>query len=365
MGNIHATGTDYIGDIFKLTADKSSSSDFTFMKIVANDEDLLSIRGDGLLSIAQLDVTTYGTTISEGGLTVLTGGASIKDGGVDISSMASGDPVLHVIGSSEVFADSPLQVDSIRNEDASYWFARFNTAYKQADGSHNIFSIRGDGYTKIAGELHVDNVTSVYSLELTKGGLTVNQGGLRLYEDGVVVYDGGADIRSNNVTVLRAHHNYAAGDKDNGTVLSIESTAGLSSNIDLIKAGMDVDNIHKPKTIFRVNGLPRTYIDRGGLSVMGGIIILAGGVDIQGGNLTVKNDANIIVGNKQVIGAQQAAVDDVSAANDPGDGTLAAASSDVATLAAQSEKLRDLVDEIRTQMNDLLGKLRTQGLIAS
>ena len=56
--NIHATGTDYIGDIFKLTADKSSSSDFTFMKIVANDEDLLSIRGDGLLSIAQLDVTT-------------------------------------------------------------------------------------------------------------------------------------------------------------------------------------------------------------------------------------------------------------------------------------------------------------------
>ena len=61
--NIHATGTDYIGDIFKLTADKSSSSDFTFMKIVANDEDLLSISGDGLLSIAQLDVTTYGTTI--------------------------------------------------------------------------------------------------------------------------------------------------------------------------------------------------------------------------------------------------------------------------------------------------------------
>ena len=193
------------------------------------------------------------------------------------------------------------------------------------------------------------------------------------------MYDGGADIRSNNVTVLRAYHNYAAGDKDNGTVLSIESTAGLSSNIDLIKAGMDVDNIHKPKTIFRVNGLPRTYIDRGGLSVMGGItvasaglnvsaggvFILAGGVDIQGGNLTVKNDANIIVGNKQVIGAQQAAVDDVSAANDPGDGTLAAASSDVATLAAQSEKLRDLVDEIRTQMNDLLGKLRTHGLIAS
>ena len=35
------------------------------------------------------------------------------------------------------------------------------------------------------------------------------------------------------------------------------------------------------------------------------------------------------------------------------------------SLAAHSEKLRDLVDEIRTQMNDLLGKLRTHGLIAS
>lgn len=390
--NIHAAGTDYVGDIFKLTADKSSSSDFTFMKIVANDEDLLSIRGDGLLSIAQVDVTTYGTTISEGGLTVLTGGASIKDGGVDISSMAPSDPVLHVIGSSGVFADSLLQVDSVRNEDASYWFARFNTAYKQADGSHSIFSIRGDGYTKIAGELHVDNVTSVHSLELTKGGLTINQGGLRLYEDGVVVYDGGADIRSNNLTVLRAHHN-DAGDKDNGTVLLIESTAGLSSNIDLIKAGMDVDNTHSPKTIFRVNGLPRTYIDRGGLSVMGGItvasaglnvsaggvFISAGGVNIQGGNLTVKSDVAvsgtistaslfsstlIAVGKTQVLASQQAAVSNVDTTNDPGDGTIGALSTATA-LAAECEKLRDLVAEIRTQMNDLLGKLRTHGLIAS
>merc|ERR1712147_295647 len=102
-----------------------------------------------------------------------------------------------------------------------------------------------------------------------------------------------------------------------------------------------------------------------GLNVSaGGVFILAGGVDIQGGNLRVKNDANIIVGNKQVIGAQQAAVDDVGTANDPGDGTLAGIS-EVGPLATESEKLRDLVDEIRTQMNGLLAKLRTHGLIAS
>ena len=112
----------------------------------------MSIRGDGLLSIAQLDVTTQEQQFQRADLLFWPDGASIKDGGVDISEHGLGEPVLHVIGSSEVFADSLLQVDSIRNEDASYWFARFNTAYKQADGSHNIFSIRGDGYTKIAGE---------------------------------------------------------------------------------------------------------------------------------------------------------------------------------------------------------------------
>ena len=76
-----------------------------------------------------------------------------------------GEPVLHVIGSPS-FCRPLLQVYP-RNEDASYWFAA-SIAYKQADGSHNIFSIRGDGYTKIAGELHVDNVTSAPSLNSQK-----------------------------------------------------------------------------------------------------------------------------------------------------------------------------------------------------
>ena len=62
-------------------------------------------------------------------------------------------------------------------------------------------SIRSDGYTKIAGELHVDNVTSVYSQN--------SQGWINSLSGGWVMkmawyYDGGADIRG-NVTVLRAY----------------------------------------------------------------------------------------------------------------------------------------------------------------
>ena len=57
--------------------------------------------------------------------------------------------------------------------------------------------------------------------------------------------------------------------------------------MDLIKAGMDVDNIHKPKTIFRVNGLLRTYIDRGGLSVMGGITVASAGLNVSAGGVFI------------------------------------------------------------------------------
>ena len=377
--NIHAAGKDYIGDLFKLSAEKSSAPDFAFMKIVASDEDLLSIRGDGLLSIAQLDVTTYGVTVSEGGLTILATGANIKDGGLVVSNSEINHPTLRVIGNSELFKNTLLQVDSTRAGDSDYWFSRFTTAYKQAGQSYDVdvFSVRGDGYTKIEGELHVRNATSCYSLALTGGGLTINQGGLSIYADGMTIFDGGAEIRSNNLTVLRAYHNDAVHDKDNGTVLSVESTAKFNAKIDLIRAAMDAESA-RMDTIFRVNGLPRTYVDQGGLDVVGGITVAsaglnvsaggiwvsAGGLHIQGGNLSVKKDANIIVGNKQVIGAQQAAVDDVGTANDPGDGTLAGIS-EVGPLATESEKLRDLVDEIRTQMNGLLAKLRTHGLIAT
>ena len=304
--DIHAAGNDYVGDLFKLSTDKSSASDFTFMKIIADDEDLLSIRGDGLLSIAQIDVTTYGATVSAGGLTILTDGAKIEDGGLQVSSTALDDPVLHIVGDGESFTDALLRVDSVRSEDANYWFARFNTAYDVTDGSYdvNVFSIRGDGYTKIEGELHVNNVTSVHSLELTGAGFTINQGGLHIIEDGATIYDGGAEIRNNNLTVLRAYHNDAFRDKDNGTVFSVESSADFTRDINLIEAIMDADSAYTPETVFRVNGLPRTYIDQGGLDVIGGITVSSaginitagglwvssGGVHVQGGNLIIDND---------------------------------------------------------------------------
>ena len=304
--DIHAAGNDYVGDLFKLSTDKSSASDFTFMKIIADDEDLLSIRGDGLLSIAQIDVTTYGATVSAGGLTILTDGAKIEDGGLQVSSTALDDPVLHIVGDGESFTDALLRVDSVRSEDANYWFARFNTAYDVTDGSYdvNVFSIRGDGYTKIEGELHVNNVTSVHSLELTGAGFTINQGGLHILEDGATIYDGGAEVRNNNLTVLRAYHNDAFRDKDNGTVFSVESSADFTRDINLIEAIMDADSAYTPETVFRVNGLPRTYIDQGGLDVIGGITVSSaginitagglwvssGGVHVQGGNLIIDND---------------------------------------------------------------------------
>jgi hypothetical protein len=202
-----------------------------------------------------------------------------------------------------------------------------------------------------------------------------------VYRDGLVVYDGGADIRNNNLTVLRAHHNDATNAKDNGTVFVVESTAKFTSDINLIEAVMDVQT-NNPKTVFRVNGLPKTYIDQGGLEVVGGVTIgsaglnvsaggirvSAGGVQIKSGNLTVGSDIKvsgmIAVGANQVVSSQQASVSDIDATNDPGDGTFAALST-AADLATECERLRDLVDEIRTQMNDLLGKLRAHGLIAT
>jgi filamentous hemagglutinin len=80
------------------------------------------------------------------------------------------------------------------------------------------------------------------------------------------------------------------------------------------------------------------------------------------------------VGGKQVIGSQQAALIDVSDTNEPVDNVFSSYKvgtgnpvTDVEydALCDETEKLRDLVAELRATVNDLLSRMRLHGLIAT
>merc|ERR1711865_535638 len=91
-----------------------------------------------------------------------------------------------------------------------------------------------------------------------------------------------------------------------------------------------------------------------------GVTTLVASGAITGGTIT---GGNFKFSTVQVVAAQQAAVADVTLANDPGDGTIAALSSSLQTsqsefqaLRDEVEKLRDWNAELRQQMNDLLSR---------
>ncbi len=88
-------------------------------------------------------------------------------------------------------------------------------------------------------------------------------------------------------------------------------------------------------------------------------------VDVNG-----PDASSYLVGGTQVISAQATAIADVSTTFDPGNGTIAALSFSATVVQAEAEalrdeceKLRDWNNEILTQFNDLLAKLRTHGII--
>jgi hypothetical protein len=112
---------------------------------------------------------------------------------------------------------------------------------------------------------------------------------------------------------------------------------------------------------------PASIIDTSG-SISFGDENLATSGQVSG--TTVKATTGLYVGAQQVVSIRQAAVADVSGSFDPGDGVIGSLTSSATTSQAEynalrdeTEKLRDFCNDMKTQVNQLLSRLRAHGLL--
>jgi len=105
------------------------------------------------------------------------------------------------------------------------------------------------------------------------------------------------------------------------------------------------------------------------ISSSGGDVLIEG-ISFSGSDISGVN--TLSAGGNVVLRTQQAAVSDILLINDPGDdviGSLSVSGTysqvEVQALRDECEKLRDWLDETRAQVNLLLARVRTHGLIAT
>ncbi|KAJ8604707.1 hypothetical protein CTAYLR_006542 [Chrysophaeum taylorii] len=282
---IYAAGLDYLGDLISLRTEKAAASDFNFIRVIADEEEQMAIRGDGDFSMRKLTVTDYGGVIEAGGLTVFSGGISVEDSGITVINSDSSKDVAQLIASSSAFAGTILDAAAVRGESSEYYFLQLGTGYSSASDTvtSTVFSIRGDGMTQILGALDVQNTTTVTKLVVNPYGIVVQRGGVDINEDGLNVDDGGAVVKNTNLTALRVYH--LNRNNDNGTVLSVETSSDYTPDIDLFKAIMNAPGT--TDVVFQISGEPKTYVNRGGLEVTGGLAIVSGGLNVTAGGATI------------------------------------------------------------------------------
>ena len=119
---------------------------------------------------------------------------------------------------------------------------------------------------------------------------------------GLRIRDGGATIESSSVNETLLNLLADGASLNNGSVLMIQTNAPAVTRDPyyLIKSVYDADGT--PTTVFSVTGEPKTKVESGGLSVVGGATITSGGLNVSAGGLFVAGGGATINGDMLVSG---------------------------------------------------------------
>ena len=281
-----ATGLDYTGNIVELLTQKAAASDFNFLLCEADGQEYCSISGTGQFDIGSLTVLYDGVTINSGGLNLEYGGSTVVDGGMTIQNKYGGENVLTVTAADTTqFQKNIIDLTTKRTDADTLW----NYIRCGEDGTNDMFTMRGDGYTTLGGTglLLTDGGQTI-----SKTGLHINDGGETITSGGMLITDGGLTIRESGVEIENSDHTKktlyvyhdtgSASTVPTDTIMKITTDSDADSSYDIFS--INYDELNSADTIFRVNAKPRTIIERGGLEIYaGGLNVSAGGFRVSGG----------------------------------------------------------------------------------
>jgi len=303
---------NYQGNALQISSVKSSASDFYFIKAIANDDVVFSVRGDGLVGITKMQTISGGQTISSGGLYILSGGCTILNNPINVytTSSTSGAGVFSSLsGLSLNSSYSVVKILSSSSSTSHFLLKAYNQNTKRfgilSTGQVNVYSggllvtggqtIYTNGLNIVNGGLSIRNngiavsggiSVNSYGIAVTSG-ITINTGGLKLLQGGMQIYAGGVSI-------------YSGGLKISGGGLSLTSTGiAVTGGVTINSGGLKLSGG------LTVNSLG-LYITSGGLTVATGGIVVTSGLSINSlgahiaGGLSISTSGGIITGGLTV-----------------------------------------------------------------
>ncbi|KAF0688123.1 hypothetical protein As57867_020163, partial [Aphanomyces stellatus] len=271
----HATYSGSALVVVAIRASQYPATDFTLLELIAGGTTSFAVEASGK------------TTLTNGGLFVNgVGGANVINADPSVSAAT-------ILSSSGSFVGTVLTVGTSIASAATFFL------FQAQANAAPIFTIRGDGFTKIYGggfELVSGGATIDAGGLYVNGGATVNSGGLKvnaagatIYQGGLVVVDGGADITDTAqlIPAIAGHSSHAA---FQSTVARFETTVLAAATtfylLELKAAGAQ---------IMDVRGDGRTTVRQGGFVVMlGGATISANGLTVTAGGFTVADGGESI-----------------------------------------------------------------------
>lgn len=181
--HIETFGADYQGTVMNLEARKSKATDFNMISAVSGEDTIFEVRGDGRVTVDTLYIAGEGLTVDDGGIYILQGGLTLEDSAFSTKHSNILDTVLSATSASATYGGidsngatvTPSVFTVLAADEASttnYYYIRAGIsqstpyAFSADPDAKEKFSVRGDGYTRMANGLSV-----------TGGGATVSDGG--------------------------------------------------------------------------------------------------------------------------------------------------------------------------------------------
>ncbi|GMF18465.1 unnamed protein product [Phytophthora fragariaefolia] len=280
-----ALGPFFKGNVLHMSATRSLSSEFHFMRADVGGQALFTMNGRG-------DTTWHHGSLQlrEGGL-YMSGGSAIQLQKDSTFEMKDGrarleDTPLHLTlqSASESTTNGAALLNVERLSPASTSeLSTLPDFVRISQPKGPIFRVSGAGQTVIHGG----------GLEILKGGLRLERGGIQVLSDGIKVMNGGLDVQSGNLAVrsgtmsLRNGQTTLAAPAGPVLVLQRDNNEGVSPYSSLIEARGSRSSESK---VFEVQDTGATFLYGGGLHVLaGGVTIASGGQTITSGGLRVES----------------------------------------------------------------------------
>jgi len=229
------------------------------------------------------------------------------------------------------------------------------------------YTITTNGNLALASSAGTVDLTSATTLDITStaGALTIDSSAstMTLSSDGAMTLTSGSDTVTVEGVVFDANGISAASSIAMTDDLTMSKTAAIIEHTDAT-GSLTVQS--SGNLAISASGTSKTLT----MSADGAVSLTSTSSTVTVEDVVFTDGAltgvtSISISGNQVLGAQQTLVNDVGTGNDPGDGTVAAATGSVAALAAECEKLRDWLAETTTQINALMAVVKAHGLMAS